>query len=988
MLSRFLPRLPVLAVLVMALAGGNQARASVGTEARVSADGRSFTISAPGLIAFRAGFSATVEINGMNRTLDSAAGEVVETKTEAAVSTAYGSTSLTTSVVRFEEERLDVLFRMGTLAGTPQVVLVQAGIRNFGGQAVRLRELVPVMMDHAAVEGRAAGDARFFQAAGKPGDWLLTGLNSKTSSLFVLGEMRTAAWIHEQGGFYRGDGAGFLFGPVGDPVSYLSTLVSPLGNGRVGVMLVSAMDEVRVDPAETRWGQQAGLFFEPPRTSIARWAEWVARTHGSRTAKGALTGWSSVYSPERIARGKDMLGVVEQIGMSGGRLRPDVIQIGENFEVEPGNPTNIADFYPEGFPFYARRISAAGPRAGLKLDFDMSTKGIPQCVAEVRQAVRDGFSYLKLGYHQNAAFRKTLAGGRKTSFEVARENLRALREAAGEDTYILFCEWFTDRATLGLVDASRTGPVTTRSGVHDVMRHVLNSYQLNGRWFAVDNDCYYMATDLKDASPVVGGWPLARTWISMVGMSCGAAFTSDTWNQEKFKPYWRNVEVLTPPAKERTEVLDICTAKVWPRLVGQVKRDWGDFTVALLWNPLDKEQAVTLDFAKAGLDPRKRCAVWSFWENRYLGLAQEFWSTPQLASSASQHLRFTSIPDASVPVVIGSNLHIYCGAAEIQSIRASRSSMHIDLTDAGARAGDLFVYSRFLPILRSTSGLVVTDIDQAGENVWRIRMRDRKHGMSQRIELAILLPVTRQWWFWTLIGLVAAGFLTAIWRYVVSLRLQRRLALVQERSRISRDLHDGMGANLTQIALIAEMAAREPGLAPAARAQLDRIVASTHDLAGELDSVVWATHPGNDSLEHLVQYLGNHAQVFLESADVRLRLDVPAQLPDLTVGSAARHNLFLAAKEALNNIVRHAAASCVNLRVRVLEQSLELEIEDDGRGLGTRSSPEPGADGLTNMAHRMAQIQGRCETRSGKTGRGTLVRFTVPLSALDSPTRS
>jgi signal transduction histidine kinase len=128
--------------------------------------------------------------------------------------------------------------------------------------------------------------------------------------------------------------------------------------------------------------------------------------------------------------------------------------------------------------------------------------------------------------------------------------------------------------------------------------------------------------------------------------------------------------------------------------------------------------------------------------------------------------------------------------------------------------------------------------------------------------------------------------------------------------------------------------------------------------------------------------------VFLESADVRLRLDVPAQLPDLTVGSAARHNLFLAAKEALNNIVRHAAASCVNLRVRVLEQSLELEIEDDGRGLGTRSSPEPGADGLANMAHRMAQIQGRCETRSGKTGRGTLVRFTVPLSALDSPTRS
>ncbi len=445
---------------------------------------------------------------------------------------------------------------------------------------------------------------------------------------------------------------------------------------------------------------------------------------------------------------------------------------------------------------------------------------------------------------------------------------------------------------------------------------------------------------------------------------------------------------MTPPARETTEVMDLGTAWKWPRLVGQVRREWGNATVALLWNPDEKEKTVQLDFKSAGMHPKQRYAVWSFWDNRYLGLAQEFWCTPSLAPYASQHLRFTPLPDSSLPVLIGSNLHIYCGAAEIHSIEAGRSSMHIDLTDAGARAGDLFVYSRFLPILRSTAGLVVTDIDQAGENVWRIRMRDRKHGAAQRIELSILLPVTRQWWFWSLIALVAAGFLTAIWRYVVSLRLQRRLALVQERSRISRDLHDGMGADLTRIALIAEMAARDPGLAPQARAQLDKIVASTHDLAGELDSVVWATHPGNDTLEHLVQYVANQAQVFLEDAGIRLRLDLPETMPALVVGSAIRHNLFLATKEALNNIVRHAEASLVNLRVRVLEHSLELEIEDNGRGLDPGSAPAPGADGLANMADRLIRIHGHCETEQGKNGRGTLVRFTVPLGALDSPTRS
>ena len=154
------------------------------TSARLAEDGRSFTISAPGLTAFRAGFATTVEMDGVSRTIDSAAGTVVETKTLAAVPSAYGSATVTTAVIRFEAERLDLLFRLGRVAETPQVVLVQAGIRNFGERPVRLVELVPLMMDEAPPTGSAAGAARFLQVAGKPEDWLLTGLHAKTSALF------------------------------------------------------------------------------------------------------------------------------------------------------------------------------------------------------------------------------------------------------------------------------------------------------------------------------------------------------------------------------------------------------------------------------------------------------------------------------------------------------------------------------------------------------------------------------------------------------------------------------------------------------------------------------------------------------------------------------------------------------------------------------------------------------------------------------------
>jgi hypothetical protein len=108
---------------------------------------------------------------------------------------------------------------------------------------------------------------------------------------------------------------------------------------------------------------------------------------------------------------------------------------------------------------------------------------------------------------------------------------------------------------------------------------------------------------------------------------------------------------------------------------------------------------------------------------------------------------------------------------------------------------------------------------------------------------------------------------------------------------------------------------------------LDRIVASTHSLASELDSVVWATNPGNDTLEHLVQYLGNYAQVFLEAADLRLRPHRPHH-PRARRGRIAQH--------------------------------------------GQPHGPDPGP------------LQ---ETLPGKDGRGTLVRFTLPLKDLDSPTQ-
>ena len=579
---------------------------------------------------------------------------------------------------------------------------------------------------------------------------------------------------------------------------------------------------------------------------------------------------------------------------------------------------------------------------------------------------------------------KTGEDPKKTSFEVMREGFAKLREVAGEDTYLLYCDFQADRATVGMVDASRTGVAADRNGVRNAMTEVLRSYQLHDRWFAVDNGNYYMGTDITNVSAVAGGWPLVRTWMSMVGLSCGAATTSDPWHWDSFKPNWRNVEVLTPPARERSEVLDLGTGKEWPRLISHVRRAWGDSTVALLWNPGTSEAAITLDFAQAGLDPQHRYAVWSFWDNRYLGVAKGSWTTPTLAPSASQQLCFTDLdrtPDK--PVLVGSNLHIFCGAAETKRVTSGRGAMQIELTDAGARDGSLFVYSRLPLVLAAVSGCEVTGIAQAGEYVWRIDVAGRLRGAPQRVALNVLLPVTQQPWFWLLIASVVLSLAWAASRHLLGLRLQRQHALDRERARIARDLHDEIGANLSHISILSSLAAK-PGTEPNTSREHNAEVANVaRQTILAFDEVLWSINPKNDTLQSLSHYICRRTEEILAPADLTYQFELDESFPDLFVPPQRRHGLLLAVKEALHNILKHAGATRVELRCMMDGEVLVVFMSDNGRGfdpqaVATGAQGRQG-HGLENMRRRLADLGGDCRIES-RVGGGTRITFRLPIT--------
>jgi signal transduction histidine kinase/streptogramin lyase len=254
------------------------------------------------------------------------------------------------------------------------------------------------------------------------------------------------------------------------------------------------------------------------------------------------------------------------------------------------------------------------------------------------------------------------------------------------------------------------------------------------------------------------------------------------------------------------------------------------------------------------------------------------------------------------------------------------------------------------------------------------------------LDVIVLPPFWQEWWFRAAVAGGLLGIVIATVHFISTQKLHRQLAglrqqqaLERERARIARDIHDQVGASLTQLSLLGEMVQADKDKPAEAESYALQICQTARETARELDEIVWTVNPSNDSLDGLITYICKNAQEYLAVAGLRYRLDVPAQLPSAAISPEARHNIFLAAKEAVTNVVRHARASEAWLRLRLTPESFTLEIEDNGRGpQGVREKAAESRNGLRNMRKRMEDIGGEFFIGPGQQG-GTLVRLTVPL---------
>lgn len=206
-------------------------------------------------------------------------------------------------------------------------------------------------------------------------------------------------------------------------------------------------------------------------------------------------------------------------------------------------------------------------------------------------------------------------------------------------------------------------------------------------------------------------------------------------------------------------------------------------------------------------------------------------------------------------------------------------------------------------------------------------------------------------------------------------RQAERLAIIEERQRLARELHDSVTQSLYSVTLYADAAAMalRAGRTEAAADNLRELRDTAQSAMRDMRLLIFELHPPVLEKEGLAAAL----QARLAAVEARTGLET-----DLRVENEQRlpvpveQELYRIAQEALNNVEKHARAHHVTVNIRFSNDAARLEVRDDGVGFDMQAAPQPGGMGLRSMAERAARAGGTCEVDS-RPGGGTCVRVHV-----------
>nr|WP_295870981.1 triple tyrosine motif-containing protein [uncultured Chitinophaga sp.] len=249
------------------------------------------------------------------------------------------------------------------------------------------------------------------------------------------------------------------------------------------------------------------------------------------------------------------------------------------------------------------------------------------------------------------------------------------------------------------------------------------------------------------------------------------------------------------------------------------------------------------------------------------------------------------------------------------------------------------------------------------------------------LEIQIRIPFWQSLWFRFLLLLLLLGiayyFSTLYLDYKIrheKLKLEKEQAVDQERARISSDMHDDLGSGLSTIRLLSEIAKRKIPDTSQTK-EIERISETAGEMIDKMSEIIWAMNSSNDSLANLIAYMRSFAADFLEHAHISHQFFFPEVIPDIKLSGGTRRNIYLAVKESLHNVVKHAKATEVIIEVK-MHKNMTIMIKDNGKGFDQEKVRLFG-NGLKNIQKRMMAVGGNADITSNN---GTIVFLDIPLN--------
>ena len=256
---------------------------------------------------------------------------------------------------------------------------------------------------------------------------------------------------------------------------------------------------------------------------------------------------------------------------------------------------------------------------------------------------------------------------------------------------------------------------------------------------------------------------------------------------------------------------------------------------------------------------------------------------------------------------------------------------------------------------------------------YRFRVRgESADGVPTANEASVAIivgrPYWQTWWFRVVAALAVVGVILSVMQF------RMRHAVAQERLRlqIASDLHDDIGSSLSSIALVTDNIQKSLDETHPGRRQLRAVSVVAREAADRLKDDVWIVNPGTDTLDNLLLRMKDATKTILGQIPYSFHAEISHGQRKLDMGF--RKHFLLIYKETLHNVLKHAAAQHVAIAVHMTENTLQLDIADDGRGFDPDSAS--GGNGLLNMRRRAAAVNGLLQIDS-TPGCGTSLRLRV-----------